>query len=138
MVKQIGQTKDVGFQFGIRRTFPISAETAWDFMFSKTGLEIWLGQLVSELEIKKEYKTKNGISGLVRVFKPKSHIRMNWKKKYWKNMSTVQVRVFGNSEKSTIAFHQENLFNAEQRREMKEHWNGIMDLIALEIEKSGC
>ena len=77
MEKQLGQTKDAGFQFGIRKNFPVSTEKVWDFLFSKRGLKIWLGNLKNELEIKKEYETENGISGLVRVFKASSHIRLN-------------------------------------------------------------
>lgn len=59
MKKEIGQTKDVGFQF----------------------------------ELEKQFKIENGIEGSVRVLKPYSHIRLNWKKKGWENISTVQVRV---------------------------------------------
>ncbi len=117
--KQIGKTKDVGFQFGIRKTFSVSTERVWDFLFSKNGVNIWLGKLKSELEIKKEYETENGTKGLVRVFKPNSHIRLNWKPKNWGNMSTIQIRVIGNQEKTTIAIHQEKLLNSEQRAEMK-------------------
>lgn len=133
--KQIGKTKDVGWQFGLRKTFPLSQEYVWDFMFSEQGLKIWLGKLDTELEIKKTYKTKNGISGFVRVFKPYSHIRMNWKKQNWDNLSTVQVRVIGNNEKSTVSFHQEKLLNNEQREEMKVYWNEVMNKIADKIDK---
>ncbi|MBU2905849.1 hypothetical protein KO529_13705 [Arenibacter algicola] len=77
MENQVGKTRDVGFQFGIRKTFPVSSEKAWDFLFSNSGLNIWLGKLKNELEIKKEFETENGITGLVRVFKANSHIRLN-------------------------------------------------------------
>jgi hypothetical protein len=130
--KQVGLTKDVGWQFGLRKTFPYSQEYFWDFMFSDKGLNLWLGKLEGELEIKKAYKTKDGIEGLVRVFTPNSHIRMTWKKKNWSNISTVQVRVIGNSEKATIIFHQEKLIDENQRNEMKSYWNRIM----IEIEKA--
>lgn len=130
--KPVGLTKDVGWQFGLRRTFPYSKEHLWDFMFSGKGLKIWLGELKEELEVKTTYKTKDGIEGLVRVFKPYSHIRMNWKKKNWENISTVQVRIIGNHEKATISFHQEKLLNNNQREEMKLYWNKKMT----EIEKA--
>lgn len=135
MENQLGKTKDVGFQFGIRKTFSVSSEKVWDFLFSENGLKIWLGNLKNELEIKKEYETKNGITGLVRVFKANSHIRLNWKPKNWENMSTIQIRVIGNQEKTTVAIHHEKLLNAEQRAEMKEHWNEIMNKIGTEIKK---
>lgn len=124
--KPVGLTKDVGWQFGLRKTFLYSQEYLWDFMFSDEGLKIWLGELREELEIKKAYKTKEGIKGLVKVFTPYSHIRMNWKKKDWENVSTVQVRVIGNDEKATISFHQDNLLDNNQREEMKLYWNKKM------------
>ncbi len=126
MERPIGQTKDVGFQFGLRKTFPIPFEQVWDFLFSEDGLKIWLGELQSIFEINKPYHTKDGVEGKVRVFRPYSHIRLNWKKKHWENLSTLQVRVMGNPKKATISFHQEKLLNSEQRTEMKEYWNKVM------------
>lgn len=134
MENQVGKTKDLGFQFGIRKTFSVSTEKVWEFLFTENGLKIWLGKLKSELEIKKEYETENGTKGLVRVFKPNSHIRLNWKLKDWENISTIQIRVIGNQEKTTIAIHQEKLLNSEQRAEMKKYWNEIMGKIETEIK----
>lgn len=130
--KTIGLTKGVGWQFGLRKTFPYSQEYLWDFMFSNKGLKIWLGNLKEKLEIKKAYKTQEGIEGLVRVLTPYSHIRISWKKKDWENVSTVQVRVIGNHEKATISFHQEKLLDNKQREEMKLYWNKKM----VEIKKA--
>jgi len=130
----IGKTKDVGFQFGIRKTIPVSTEKVWNFLFSENGLKIWLGDLKNELELKKNFETENGITGLIRVFKPNSHIRLNWKPKTWENMSTVQIRIIGNEKKTTIAIHQEKLLNSEQRNEMKEYWTKIIEKITNKIE----
>ncbi|MEM8999036.1 MAG: SRPBCC domain-containing protein [Bacteroidota bacterium] len=137
MAHQVGKTKGVGFQFGLQKTFPVSEQHAWDFMFSDKGLGIWLGELKTDLGPKKIYRTKDGVEGLVRVFKPGSHIRMNWKKKYWKNMSTVQVRVVEKSKnKTVISLHHEKLTDAKQRSEMKVYWNRKMDKITNEIDKT--
>lgn len=135
--KPVGLTKDVGWQFGIRKTFPYSQKYLVDFMFSDKGLKIWLGELKEELEIQKTYNTKEGIEGFVRVFTPHSHIRLNWKKKNWENMSTVQVRVIGNQEKATISVHQEKLLDNDQREEMKGYWRRKMAEIdnAITFEK---
>ncbi len=46
--KTVGLTKDVGWKFGLRKTFPYSQEYLWDFMFSDKGLKIWLGELSEE------------------------------------------------------------------------------------------
>jgi len=95
-------------------------------LLSKRGINLWIGELKDELQLKKEFETENGITGFVRVFKPNSHIRLNWKLKKWENMSTVQVRVIENQNKVTIAIHQEKLLNQEQRNEMKEYWTRII------------
>ena len=136
MNKQVGKTKDVGFQFGLRKTFPISKEEMWDFLFSENGLKIWLGNLITDFEFKNHYETEDGITGFVRVLKPYSHIRINWKKENWENLSTLQIRVMGNQEKSTFAIHQEKLLDSDQRAEMKEYWNGVMDKIAHELNRA--
>lgn len=135
MKKPVGQTKDVGFQFGIRRTFTISKEKAWQYLFSENGLYTWLGQLTSEFELNQEFQTKEGIIGYVRVFKPNSHIRINWKRKNWKNLSTVQIRVIGNEQKTTISIHQEKLHDPQQREEMKVYWGKIMDELSETIKE---
>lgn len=138
MAKQVGQTKDVGFQFGIRRTLPLSSELMWDFLFSHSGLIIWLGDLETEFELQKEFRTKNGINGFIRVFKPYSHIRLSWQKKEWKNISTVQVRVISKTnDKTVVSFHQEKLLDFDQRTEVKAYWNKIMENITEEIKKQG-
>lgn len=64
----IGKTKDVGLQFGVRKTIPVSTEKVWDFLFSESGLRIWLGSLKSELELNKEFETENKITGLLKGF----------------------------------------------------------------------
>ena len=134
----VGKTKNVGYQFGLQKTFPIPEKQAWDFMFSDGGLKAWLGDLQTDFSLEENYRTKSGIEGFVRVFKPYSHIRMNWKQKDWKNMSTVQVRIIGKGKnKSSISFHQEKLIDSNQRAEMKEYWNKKMNIIAEEIEKLG-
>jgi uncharacterized protein YndB with AHSA1/START domain len=136
MKKQIGKTKDVGFQFGIRKTIPVSSEKVWEFLFSEKGLKIWLGNLKSELKLNTQFETENGVNGLFRVLKPNSHFRMRWKPKHWKNRSTVQIRVIPNTEKTTIAIHQENLLDYEQREEMRKYWGLVMNQLVHELELS--
>ncbi|MEO1214083.1 MAG: SRPBCC domain-containing protein [Bacteroidota bacterium] len=135
MKKQIGQTKDVGFQFGIRKTISGSTEDIWDYLFSPKGLKIWLGELETEFELKKGFRTKNGVEGYVRLVKPNSHIRINWKRKDWTNLSTLQMRLITNKEKTTISFHQEKLGDSKQREEVKNYWSDILDKLTTELTK---
>jgi len=123
MKNYTGNTIDVGFQFGIRRTFPVTTTEAWDIVFSEEGRRIWLGETDNELEPYKSFATKEGIIGSVRVIKPGAHIRLNWTKRGWENMSRVQLRIIENQGRATISFHHEKLLNIDQREEVKAYWN---------------
>jgi uncharacterized protein YndB with AHSA1/START domain len=134
-IKIIGQTKDAGFQIGIRRTFSISPEKAWDFLISDNGLKIWLGELISgDFPINQDYQTKEGLIGSLKVFKPFSHIRSTWKKNGWQNISTLQIRIITSKSGTTISFHQEKLIDDNQRSEMKKHWENMLTKLTDKID----
>lgn len=128
--KVVGQTKDVGFQIGVRKTFPVSVDVAWDFLFSDEGLSIWLGKVnPGDFKPGTAYKTREGVEGKISVLKTYSHIRLTWKRKDWENLSTVQIRVIPAKEKTTISFHQEKLPESYQREEMRSYWSKILEEI---------
>ena len=132
--KLVGQTKDNGFQIGVRKSYPVSVDTAWSFLFSEAGLSTWLGEInLEHLELNKPYKTKEGIEGKVSVFKPNSHIRLTWKPKHWTNTSALQIRVLPSKDKSTISFHQDKLLDSKQRNEMKKYWDTVIEKIENKI-----
>ena len=132
--KIVGQTKDAGFQIGVRKTFDVPAETSWDYLFSEAGISTWLGNVHLEaLELNKAYKTKEGIEGKVTVFKTGSHIRLTWKPKHWENTSFLQIRVIPGKGKTTISFHQDKLLDSQQRDEMKKYWDAVIQKIEAAI-----
>ena len=135
-VKEVGLTKDVGYQFGKRKTFDLSLEDAWEFMFSNEGLSIWLGTLPGEPELQQPFQTREGIVGKLRLMKPFSHIRMAWAKQEWNNTSTLQVRLIKAKFGTTICFHQEKLLDKAQRVEMKTYWDNVMEKIAQTLSKN--
>ena len=127
MSKSKGKTKSVGYQFGIRKTFTVNLEDAWEFMFSKKGLNIWLGDNQSEqFDLNTKYKTINGIEGTVRVFKIHSHVRMSYNKPEWENSSTLQIRFIPLKNKTTISFHLEKIKDSEQRVEVEKEWKFVI------------
>jgi uncharacterized protein YndB with AHSA1/START domain len=130
----IGQTKDTGFQIGVRKTFAVSVETAWDFLFSEKGLAFWLGKFELEnFSLDKPYKTKDGIEGKISTFNPFSNIRMTWKPTHWTNISTLQIRVINSKGKATVSFHQDRLLGNDQRNEMKKHWDNVITKLETEL-----
>jgi uncharacterized protein YndB with AHSA1/START domain len=116
-----------GFQIGISKTLPVSTDFVWDFLFSDAGLKIWLGNLNSEdFELNKPFKTEEGITGKLTVFKPDCHIRLSWKPTHWTNSSIVEVRVKNSKGRAIILFHQTKIISLQQREAMRIRWNSVL------------
>jgi len=127
-VKPVGMTATTGFQVGVRRTFPIPLEEAWELITSYKGHHAWLGEISSfRIQVGQQYMTKEGVSGEIRVVNQLQNIRLTWKKEHWEKPSTLQIRTIPNgSDKTTISFHQENLSDIHVREEMKMRWEEIL------------
>lgn len=130
--KVIGQTASSGFQVGARRTFDLTLERAWELLFSRSGVGLWLGEVSEFAPVKGfEYYTAAGITGIIRVVNPQVNIRMTWKPKDWNKASTLQIRTIPVSkDKTTISFHQENLQNAVVRQKMHDYWHEVLNNIS--------
>ncbi|MNI22736.1 hypothetical protein D3C73_762980 [compost metagenome] len=84
--KVVGQTASVGFQVGVRRTYPISQEQAWTLLTSPDGLKLWLGELSSfDLKVGQKYISKEGLFGELRVVKLYQQLRMTWQMADWES-----------------------------------------------------
>lgn len=130
--KAIGQTKSAGFEIGVRRTFEVPVMRAWEAIISEKGVKLWLGEVPGmKWEKGETYKTKDGTEGEIRVINHGSHLRITWWPQNWEKASTIQIRVIPNGEKTTISFHQENLAGADDREEMRQRWEYVLD----ELEK---
>ncbi len=130
--KPVGQTKDVGFNIGVRRTLQLSKQEAWDYLTSLEGLKLWIGEVDSlPLKVGSLFKSKEGTSGKLSVVKFQEKLRMTWQRKQWDNPSTLQIYLASTSaNKTTIAFHQEKLDDLYMRQVMKDHWEQVLDAIA--------
>ncbi|WP_202390814.1 SRPBCC domain-containing protein [Flavobacterium sp. Sd200] len=123
----IGLTEDTGYQIGVRKTYPVSLHAAWNFMFSYDGIKLWLGYKgVPVWKKGQEYTTKTGTYLCIRVYNELSHARLAYKRKDWENTSTLQIRIIAAKTGTTISIHQEKLADAEQREEMKLHWEKVL------------
>jgi uncharacterized protein YndB with AHSA1/START domain len=124
----VGKTKTQGWEIGVRRTLPISAEKAWEMLMTQPGLGYWLGNGV-ELDFKKgeRYETEEGTTGEIRSYNEGSLIRMTWQPRQWDFDSTLQIRVQPARTGTTISVHHERLKNGEQREAMRAHWTEVID-----------
>jgi len=133
----IGQTRDAGFQIGVRRTFPIALEAAWQLVTSAAGMRIWLDESAEvELAHGAAYRLADGTSGRVSVYTPNSHLRMTWHPVGWLRPSTIQLRVIANREHTAIAFHQEQLPGPTERAARQVFFTSALDRIEQLIEQS--
>ena len=123
----VGQTKDVGFEIGARRTFDVSPAEAWKLLTSPEGIRIWLGD-APDLHLKEgaTYITRDGASGEVRVLSD-SHLRITWQPSNWDHPSLIQVRAIPSGRKTVISFHQEHLAGPSGRTEMRDRWHAALD-----------
>jgi hypothetical protein len=114
-----------GWHVGVMKAFPVSVDRAWDFLISPTGAAQVFGN--SGLEFVPGGKLfHESFEAEIKLVKPKSHIRMLWKKHYWPNQSAFQIRVFKSGNGATISMYQEKLLNELQRDEMLEHWTDVL------------
>lgn len=118
MQSEVGKTKAVGYEIGLRKTLPITPERAWNLLMSDPGRSVWLGS-VEKLDLYRGYQvtTAEGVRIEVRSAHRGTLIRLIWQPADWEKPSTLQVRVLPSSAgKATISFHQEHLVNAEARK----------------------
>ncbi|GMK48942.1 hypothetical protein PghCCS26_60720 [Paenibacillus glycanilyticus] len=129
--KIVGKTASAGFQIGVRRTLPVSPERAWAFLTSAEGLKLWIGSVKNlEIEAGETFQSAEGISGELRIVKPRQQLRLKWTKPGWEKPSTLQIRLISSGpEKTTVSFHQENLDHAATREQMKLHWEDVLNVM---------
>ena len=125
----VGKTKAQGWEIGVRRTFPITMDRAWELLVTPPGLEYWLGEGEIEFEKGTSYEMQDGTEGEIRSCTEGSLIRMTWQPPHWDFTSTLQIRVSSAKKGATISIHHEKLENAEQREQMRHHWSTVLDKI---------
>ena len=134
--RPVGLTRDVGWEIGVRRTFPMSLEEAWRLITSPEGIRIWLGEGPAfSLEKGDAFSLDDGTTCEIRVFKTHSHLRLRRKPADTQQASTIQLRVLENGNRSVIAFHEENLASAEQREARRAHFAAALDKFEARLEK---
>jgi activator of HSP90 ATPase len=126
----------LGFQFSIRKTFPISVDMLWEFILSEEGFSVWLGEIdMNDFELNKSFKTAEGIEGKMTVFKPDCHFRLSWKPTHWEKPSTIEIRITNSKGKASVVIHQTRLYTNAQREEMKIYWKSVIDRMEVELAR---
>ena len=127
----VGRTATAGWQAGVRRTFPVAAEVAWELLTSDEGQRLWLGGPVT-LERGASYTLPDGTTGEVRAVSDR-HVRLTWAPPGWAGESTIQLRVAPAASGATVALHHERLADAQERERSLEHWRGVLDALGARL-----
>ena len=128
--RRTGETKNTGFQIGVRRTFDITPERAWRVLTSRRGLALWLGHGSPPRIVKgARYRLHDGSEGEVRVASPGSHLRLTWRPRQWERPSTVQMRTVPNGDRTVVAFHQEHLPGPTEREDRRSFYKAALEAL---------
>ena len=132
----VGETAASGFQVGVVRTLPMSAQELWERV--ATQAERWLGAGATlTLEPGAGYEVPKrrgapGVRGEVRVVKPGQRIRMTWQPDGWRKPATLQLTLMPKARGVSFHVHMEKLPNAKAREAMREHWSRVLEGLAKE------
>jgi len=126
--RPVGLTQSVGYEIGVRKTFNVPPQQAWDFITSPAGLATWLGQVHDfKWQEGHTYQTSDGAVGELRVLNPGGHFRLTWQPKGWVKPSLIQLRITPRGVKTVIGFHQEHLSGPQQREAMRKRWQQVLE-----------
>jgi uncharacterized protein YdhG (YjbR/CyaY superfamily)/uncharacterized protein YndB with AHSA1/START domain len=130
----VGETATTGFQVGVVRTLPMSAQQLWEQLVTRP--ERWLGAGAKlKVEPGAGYEVPKrrgapGVRGEVRVVKPGQRIRMTWQPDGWKRPATLQLTLVPKSRGAAFHVHMEKLPDAKTREAMREHWSRVVKGLA--------
>ncbi len=129
--RQVGLTRDAGWQIGVSKTIARPIDDVWDFLTSPEGMALWLGEGVTLLpERGAAYRTASGIHGEIRSFRGRDRIRLTWWPPGWSHDTTLQLTVRAAGEGRTrLVVHQERLADAVEREQQRRHWQGVVNAI---------
>ena len=123
-----GQTKDAGWEVGVRKTVDAPLPIVWTFLLG-AGLPLWLGNTALTLEKGAPYQTDDEISGTVISYTDGLRIRLTWRPEEWNHDSTLQLTVGEAATGTTIGSHQERLTGREERKIMLGHWKDVVQTL---------
>jgi len=130
--REVGHTRDAGWEIGVSKTIHRPVGEVWDFVTSPAGIALWLGEGVTLLsEPGAGYETTTGVQGEMRSFRDLDRLRLTWQPADWAHDTTLQlaVRATG-TDRTTLVVHQERLVDASEREQQRRHWQGVVAALA--------
>ena len=141
--RPVGLTKDVGWEVGASRRFPVTVDDAWAVLTAPEGLAAWLGEVPGGLPgtAGEPYRTADGATGEVRSFRPGDRLRLTHRPAGGSRTTTLQValrtRETSRGPSTTVNFHQEHLADQDERTARKAHWVAVLDALGPLLDPDG-
>ena len=129
--REVGRTRDAGWEIGVSKTIDRPVEEVWSFITSPAGIAIWLGGGVTvPPERGAGYETTAGVQGETRGFRERDRIRLTWQPPDWTHDTTLQLAVrSAGAGRAMLVIHQERLADAAERERQRRHWQGVINAL---------
>jgi len=128
-----GQSKDAGWEVGVRTTVPVPLGTVWTYLLGD-GLKLWLGEIAALPSMKgAKFRTADGVNGVVRSYTDQVQVRISWQPDDWPHDTSLQVTVKESSGGTTIGIQHQMLADREERRMMLGHWKNVVAAFAAQF-----
>jgi uncharacterized protein YndB with AHSA1/START domain len=126
--REVGRTRDAGWEIGVSKTIDRPAEKVWSFITSPAGIAIGLGEGVTVVpERGGGYETTAGVQGETRGFRERDRIRLTWQPPDWTHDTTLQLAVrSAGAGRAMLVIHQERLADAAERERQRRHWQDVI------------
>jgi uncharacterized protein YndB with AHSA1/START domain len=134
--REVGHTRDAGWEIGVSKTVDHPAEHVWGFVTSPAGIALWLGAGVTVLpEVGAGYETTDGTHGETRGFRELDRVRLTWWPPGWTHDTTLQLTVRpAGAGRAMLRIHQERLADAAEREQQRRHWQGVLNAIVAALQ----
>jgi len=126
-------TKDAGWQISAAHTFDMDPEDVWEYVTSKKGIAIWLGEGL-ELPPRDGPISNSKGAGEVKSNKTADRLVMTWKKKGADHETSITVSVSGSVDATSLKFYEENLATEAERFAQRDFWKGVLKKIVAGLE----
>lgn len=126
--RQVGRTRDAGWEIGVSATLDHPVERVWALVADPEGQALWLGP-GADLPRDKgaAYATDDGTVGEVRSFRDGDRVRVTMRPAGWDHDTTVQVAVSRvGPDRTRLGLHQEWLADSDERERQREHWKAVL------------
>lgn len=119
------------------KTFPISAESIWQFLMSPRGQKFWLNDHTHyRLDKGSFFEATGGYYGEVRTILKNKRMRLRWIEAETEERSYLQVYIFAKGKsKSMLVFQHDEIATAREKEKFKDHWKKVLGKLYDELVK---